>query len=104
MVQSKEDWVLWASTAALRAQREEASRAEGAAMRGLADQLLILKQLADSIHLTADGVVPLDLTCPSSREALLGSAGVAYTCSAAEALWWRPMGRSGGMGVWGQRW
>ena len=80
-IQSKEDWVLWASTAALRAQREEASRAEGAAMRGLADQLLILKQRADSIHLTADGVVPLDLTCPSSREALLGSAGAAYTRS-----------------------
>ncbi len=34
---------------------------------------------ADSIRLTADGVVPLDLTCPSSREALLGPAGTAYT-------------------------
>ena len=76
-VQSKEDWVLWASTAALRAKRVEASRAERAAMRELADQLLILKRRADFIRLTADGVVPLDLTCPS----LLGSAGAAYTRS-----------------------
>ena len=58
-IQSKGDWVLWASTAALRAQRVEASRAERAAMRELADQLLILKLRADSIRLTADGVVPL---------------------------------------------
>jgi hypothetical protein len=27
------------------------------------DQVLALKQRADSIRLTADGVVPLDLTC-----------------------------------------
>ena len=50
-------------------------------MRTRVDQLLILKRRADSIRLTADGVVPLDLTCPSSREALLGPAGAAYTRS-----------------------
>ncbi len=41
----------------------------------------MMKQRADSIRLTADGVAPLDLTCPSSREALLGPAGAAYTRS-----------------------
>ena len=40
-----------------------------------------LKRRADSIRLTADGIVPLDLTCPSSRQALLGPAGTAYTRS-----------------------
>ncbi len=80
--QSKEDWVLWASAAALRAQREEGNSAdsdEGAVMRARADQVRLLKRQADSIRLTADGVVPLDLTCPSLREALLGPAGTAYT-------------------------
>jgi hypothetical protein len=80
--QSKEDWVLWASTVALRAQREEGNRAdsaEGAVTRARADQVRLLKRLANSIRLTADGVVPLDLPCPSSREALLGPAGTAYT-------------------------
>ncbi len=43
-----------------------------------------LKQKADSICLTADGVVPLDLACPSSREALLGLlAGAPRTAAAA---------------------
>jgi ribonuclease HI len=81
-IQSKEDWVLWASAAALEAQREEGSSADsanGAVMRARADQVRLLKRRADSIRLTADGVVPLDLTCPSSREALLGPAGTAYT-------------------------
>jgi hypothetical protein len=42
------------------------------------DMVRRLKQKADSICLTADGVVPLDLACPSSREARLGPTGVAY--------------------------
>jgi hypothetical protein len=50
-------------------------------MRAPADQVRLLKRRADSIRLTADGVVPLGLTCPSSREALLGPAGAAYTKS-----------------------
>jgi hypothetical protein len=82
VTQSKEDWVLWASAAALRAQREavsSANSAEGAVMRARADQVRLLKRQANSIGLTADGIVPLDLTCPSSREALLRLAGTAYT-------------------------
>jgi hypothetical protein len=38
----------------------------------------MVKQKADSIFLTADGVVPLNLACPPSLEARLGPAGVAY--------------------------
>ncbi len=48
-------------------------------MRARADQVRLLKRRADSIRLTAAGVVPLDPTCPSSREARLGPAGTAYT-------------------------
>ena len=69
-------------------------------MRGLADQLLILKQRADSIRLTADGVVSLDLTCPSSREALrLGSAGAAYTRSSIVVATDGSLRRDGSMGA-----
>ena len=46
-----------------------------------ADRTRGLKQRLDSIRRTVDGVVPLDLACPSSREALLGPAGAAYTRS-----------------------
>ncbi len=49
-----------------------------ARLRKREDMVRRLKQKADSICLTADGVVPLDLACPSSREALLGPAGAAY--------------------------
>ena len=52
---------------------------EGALLRRPADVIRGLKQRLDSIHLTADGVVPLDLDCHSSREALLGPAAAAYT-------------------------
>ncbi len=49
-------------------------------MRAQPYQVRLLKRLADSISLTADGVVPLDLTCsPSRDEVLLGPAGTAYT-------------------------
>ena len=61
-IQNKEDWCLWASNVAI---REQTARGE-------------IKVKADSIHLSADGVVPLDLTCPSSREAMLGPARTAY--------------------------
>ncbi len=50
-----------------------------ARLRRRADPVRRLKQRADWICLTADGVVPLDLRCPSSPEALLGPAGTAYS-------------------------
>ena len=59
---TREDWILWASLGA----------AASAPLR--AD----LKRRLDGICLTADGVVPLDLACPSAREAVLGPAGKAY--------------------------
>jgi len=59
---TREDWTLWASAGA----------AASAPLR--AD----LKHRLDGIRLTADGVVPLDLSCPSAREAALGPAGQAY--------------------------
>ena len=37
-----------------------------------------LNRTADSIHLTADRVVPPDLTFSSSREILLGPTGAAF--------------------------
>jgi hypothetical protein len=37
-----------------------------------------LKQKANLICLTADGMVPLNVACPSSLEALLGLAGLVY--------------------------
>jgi hypothetical protein len=49
-----------------------------ARLRTREDMVQRLKQKADSICLTAEGVVPLDLACPSSWEALLGPAGSAY--------------------------
>jgi hypothetical protein len=52
---------------------------KGALLRRPGDGIRGLKQRLDSIHLTADGVVPLDLDCHSSREALLGPAAAAYT-------------------------
>jgi hypothetical protein len=56
-IQSKEDCVLWVSK--------------------VLETKQSLKRQADSIRLPvfADGVVPLDLACPSSREALPGPAG-----------------------------
>jgi len=64
-IQNKEDWCLWASKMAI---RRQSARDE-------------IKAKVDSIHLSADGVVPLDLSCPSSREAMLGPARNAYTHS-----------------------
>ena len=60
--QLREAWTIWASS--------------GAAPS--APLLSDLKRRLDNIRLTADGVIPLDLTCLSAREATLGPAGAAY--------------------------
>ncbi len=49
-----------------------------ACLRERADTIRTLKLRLDAIHLSTDGVVPLDLGCASSPEALLGQAGAAY--------------------------
>ena len=59
---TREDWTLWASLGAAASAPPHAD----------------LKRRLDSIRLTEDGVVPLDLSCPSAREAALGPAGPAY--------------------------
>ena len=41
----------------------------------------------ESIPLTADGVIPLDLSCLSSREAVLGPVGPAYSLSGPGSCW-----------------
>ena len=58
-VKSKEDWSLWASTAALRLQSTKGA----------------LKRALEAVRLTDDGIVPLQLT---DREAQLGPASAAY--------------------------
>jgi ribonuclease HI len=70
-----------------------------ARLKRRADQVRVLKQRADSIRLTADGVVPLDLACPSSREALLGPAGAAYTRSGVVVATDGSLKKSGIMGA-----
>jgi hypothetical protein len=57
--------------------RETARHTAG--QRRRADTIRTLKERLDSIRLTTDRVVPLDLACASSREALFGPAGAAYT-------------------------
>ena len=133
-IQSKEDWVLWASSAALGERREEVNSEDGghgdvaaarvrlemreaeagifggtgdpaetsritARLKNRADQVRALKRRADSIRLTADGVVPLDVTCPSSREALLGPTGSAYTRSGVVVATDGSLKRNGSMGA-----
>ena len=71
-------------------------------------RIRILKHRLDAIRLTTDGVVPLDLACASSREALLGPAGAAYMRSGivvATAHGWlaQEMWSHGGC-IRGQRW
>jgi ribonuclease HI len=70
-----------------------------ARLRRRADRVRSLKQRADSICLTADGVVPLDLGCPSSREAQLGPAGTAYTRSGIVVATDGSLKKSGAMGA-----
>ncbi|MFM9151927.1 MAG: hypothetical protein ACKOPU_06645, partial [Candidatus Planktophila sp.] len=70
-----------------------------ARLRRRADLVRSLKQKADSICLTADGVVPLDLGCLSSREARLGPAGAAYTRSGIVVATDGSLKKSGAMGA-----
>jgi hypothetical protein len=70
-----------------------------ARMRKREDMVQRLKQKADSICLTADGVVPLDLACPSSREALLGPVGAAYQHSGIVVATDGSLKRCGSMGA-----
>ena len=62
-VRTAQDWTLWASR-----------RATGDA----ADQERQRLRLS-SLQLTEDGVLPVDLACPSAREVLQGQVGVAYS-------------------------
>ena len=70
-----------------------------ARLRRRADLVRSLKQKADSICLTADGVVPLDLGCLSSREAQLGPASAAYTRSGIVVATDGSLKKSGAMGA-----
>ena len=70
-----------------------------ARLRRRADQVRRLKERADSICLTADGVVPLDLGCLSSREAQLGPAGAAYKRSGIVVATDGSLKKSGAMGA-----
>ncbi len=64
---------------------------------GYTDLMRGLKHRLDSIRLTADGVVPLDLWCLSSREARLGPVGAAYTRSGIVAAMDGSLKKSGAM-------
>ena len=126
-IQNREDWCLWASNAAIRAREVDGGPADmdpihsatmnaqagisggtgdaadtarvTARLSRRADLVRRLKQRADSICLTADGVVPLDLGCPSSREALLGPAGAAYTRSGIVVATDGSLKKNGAMGA-----
>ncbi len=58
-----------------------------------------LKQRLDSIRLTADGVVPLDLGCLSSRNARLGPVGAVYARSGIVMATDGSLKKSGAMGA-----
>ena len=58
-----------------------------------------LKRRLEGIRLTADGVVPLDLSCPSAREAVLGPAGKAYLHPGATVGTDGSLKRNGAMGA-----
>jgi hypothetical protein len=58
-----------------------------------------MKQRLDSIRLMADGVVPLDLGCLSSREARLGPVSAAYTRSCIVVATDGSLKKSGAMGA-----
>jgi len=85
-IQNKEDWCVWASHAAM-------------GMGTRTDLMRGLKQRLDSIRLTADGVVPLDLGCLSSREARLGPVSAAYTRSGIVVATDGSLKKSGAMGA-----
>ena len=58
-IQSKEEWTLWAS-----AHTDALTRTQ-------------LIEALSTLSLTRDGAFPLDVSCPSFREALLGPTGAA---------------------------
>ena len=60
-IRTQEDWILWAD-------------AKSAAHSGHE-----LRQALTHINLSTDGAVPLDVDCPSFREALLGPAGASLS-------------------------
>jgi hypothetical protein len=127
-IQSLEDWCVWACKAATQAGLDtvgaqanatgrnaesgpdrgdpihEALMAAQAGTSGSTGEsretarIRILKHRLDAIRLTTDGVVPLDLACASSREALLARL-VPHTC--AVGLWWPQMARSRNAEPWG---
>ncbi len=58
-----------------------------------------LKRRLERLQLTADGVVPLDRSCLSSREAVLGPAGFAYSLSGLVAAFDGSLTKDGSMGA-----
>ena len=58
-----------------------------------------LTRRLESIPLTADGVVPLDLSCLSSREVVLGPVGPAYSLSGLVVANDASLKKSGAMGA-----
>jgi len=58
-----------------------------------------LKRRLERLQLTADGVVPLDPSCLSSREAVLGPAGHAYSLSGLVAATDGSLKKNGSMGA-----
>ena len=56
-------WTLWASHGATGSVEAQAAQ----------------RELFRRIHLSADGVTPIDLSCPSAREAALGQCGQVYS-------------------------
>ncbi len=58
-----------------------------------------LKRRLKRLHLTADGVVPLDPSCLSSREAVLGPVGPAYSLSGFVAATDGSLKKNGSMGA-----
>jgi hypothetical protein len=85
-IQNKEDWCVWARHAAI-------------GMDTRTDLMRGLKQRLDSIRLTADGVVPFDLGCLSSREERLGPVAAAYTRSGIVVATDGSLKKSGAMGA-----
>ncbi len=68
-------------------------------LRKREDMVRRLTQEAYSICLTADGVVPLDLACLSSLEALLGPASAVYRHSDIVVTTEGSLKRCGSMGA-----
>ena len=82
-IQNKETWTVWAS-------RTGASPPQAAAA---------MKAALNSIRLTTDGVVPLDHTSPSFREASFGPAAAAYNQSGIVVATDGSLRKNGAMGA-----